>query len=219
MPPSITPTSINLRGNLSDLLLRGATLSVGIRIAGLGLAFLAQVLISRVAGAEAYGDYMYCFTWPAILLVLTRSGTDEALVRFLPDMIGGRNSEKRLVNWSLNRTLYPAWMLVLLLLGAAAAMHFIFARSDAWVLATGCLFVPVLTLLWNYQARLRAHQRNLAAFLPNEILRPMLLIVLLVILAIAGIEPSLTALLVLSPVGDGLCGHVDGVVRAYHRGR
>lgn len=190
--------SVSLTGNLSDLLLRGASLSVGIRITGLGLAFLAQVLISRIAGAEAYGDYMYCFAWLAVLLVFTRSGTDEALVRFLPDTIGSDTAEKRLVDWSLNRTIYPAWMLMLLLLGSAAAMHFLFSRSDAPVIATACLFIPVLTMLWNYQARLRAHHRNLAAFLPNEIVRPVLMILLLVLLGAAGIEPSLTALLALS---------------------
>lgn len=194
---TMSPT-VGLTGNLSGLLLRGASLSVVIRITGLGLAFLAQVLISRVAGAEAYGDYMYCFAWLAIMLVFTRSGTDEALVRFLPDMIGSDSAEKGLVDWSLNRTIYPAWIMMLLLLGTAAAMHFLYSRGEAAVIATACLFIPVLTLLWNYQARLRAHQRNLAAFLPNEIVRPGLTIFLLLILGAAGIEPSLTALLALS---------------------
>ena len=67
-------------------LLRGATLSIGIRVTGLALAFLAQVLISRMSGVDAYGLYMYCFAWLALLLVFTRSGTDEAPVRFLPEL-------------------------------------------------------------------------------------------------------------------------------------
>jgi|GEM_PF-1930865 len=192
------PATISLTGNLSDLLLRGASLSVIIRVIGLGLAFLAQVLISRFAGAEAYGDYMYCFAWLAILLVFTRSGTDEALVRFLPDLIGDGGAERRLVDWSLNRTIYPAWMLTLLLLGAAAGMHFVLELPGASLLATTSLFIPVLTMLWNYQARLRAHQRNLAAFLPNEIVRPVIIIGLLAVLARSANEPSLTTLLILS---------------------
>jgi O-antigen/teichoic acid export membrane protein len=192
------PASIRLTGNLSDLLLRGASLSVIIRVVGLGLAFLAQVLISRIAGAEAYGDYMYCFSGLAILLVFTRSGTDEALVRFLPGLIGQDTKERRLIDWSLNRTIYPAWMLTLLLLGAAAGLYLVLEWPEAPLLATLSLFIPVLTMLWNYQARLRAHRRNLAAFLPNEIVRPLLIIGLLGTLALSGVEPSLTTLLAMS---------------------
>lgn len=192
------PPNSSLTGNLPGLLLRGASLSVGIRVAGLALAFLAQVLISRIAGASAYGSYMYCFAWLAILLVFTRSGTDEALVRYLPDLVGKESSERRLVDWALNRTIYPAWMLMLLVLGVAAAMRFIFEHSDAPIVATTSLFIPILTMLWNYQARLRAHQRTLAAFLPNEIVRPLLLIAVLSVLALFGSDPSVTSLLIIS---------------------
>ena len=191
-------SSIRLTGQLPELLLRGASQSVVIRIVGLGLAFLAQVLISRIAGASAYGTYMYCFAWLGIILVFTRSGTDEALIRFLPDTIGEGRSEQRLVDWSLNRAIYPAWMLMLVVLGIAGVMHVAFAHPDAAVLATTSLFVPVLTMLWNYQARLRAHGRNLAAFLPNEIVRPLLVILLLGVLALTGSALSLSGLLALS---------------------
>ncbi|MBM4203956.1 MAG: hypothetical protein FJ194_07380 [Gammaproteobacteria bacterium] len=87
---------------------------------------------------------------------------------------------------------------MLLLLGVAAMMQFVLGRPGASLLVALSFFIPVLTLLWIYLARLRAHQRNLAAFLPNEIVRPVIIIGLLVVLAPSGIEPLVTTLLVLS---------------------
>ena len=197
-------TSIRLAfripANLSLSLLRGATLSIGIRVTGLALAFLAQVLISRMSGADAYGLYMYCFAWLALLLVFTRSGTDEALVRFLPELAKDEENRQSLIHWAHARTVFPAWLLMLLMLMLAAGLYLMSDPDFAVILASVAPFVPVLTLLWIYQARLRSTGKTLAAFLPNEILRPLLLIALLVGFFVAGSRPSVSALLWLSLV-------------------
>jgi O-antigen/teichoic acid export membrane protein len=184
--------------NLPLSLLRGATLSIGIRVIGLALAFLAQVLISRMSGADAYGLYMYCFAWLALLLVFTRSGTDEALIRFLPELAHDEENRQSLIHWAHARTVPPAWLLMLLMLMLAAGLYVMSDPGFAVILASIAMFVPVLTLLWIYQARLRSAGRTLAAFLPNEILRPVMLIALLVGFFAAGSRPSVSTLLWLS---------------------
>ena len=192
--------AFSISANLSLSLLRGATLSIGIRVTGLALAFLAQVLISRMSGADAYGLYMYCFAWLALLLVFTRSGTDEALVRFLPELARDEENRQALIHWSHARTIFPAWLLMLLMLMIAAGLYVMSDPGFAVILASVAPFVPVLTLLWIYQARLRSVGKTLAAFLPNELLRPLLLIALLVGFFVAGSRPSVSTLLWLSLV-------------------
>ena len=151
-----------------------------------------------MSGADSYGLYMYCFAWLALLLVFTRSGTDEALVRFLPELAKDEENRQSLIHWAHARTVFPAWLLMLLMLMLAAGLYFVSDPDFAVILASVAMYVPVLTLLWIYQARLRSTGRMLAAFLPNEILRPVLLIALLGGFFAAGSQPSVSALLWLS---------------------
>ena len=141
---------------------------------------------------------MYCFAWLALVLVFTRSGTDEALVRFLPELAKDEENRQSLIHWAHARTVFPAWLLMLLMLMLAAGLYFMSDPDFAVILASVAMYVPVLTLLWIYQARLRSTGRMLAAFLPNEILRPVLLIALLGGFFAAGSQPSVSALLWLS---------------------
>ena len=151
-----------------------------------------------MSGADSYGLYMYCFAWLALLLVFTRSGTDEALVRFLPELAKDEENRQSLILWAHARTVFPAWLLMLLMLMLAAGLYFMSDPDFAVILASVAMYVPVLTLLWIYQARLRSAGKTLAAFLPNEILRPVLLIALLGGFFAAGSQPSVSALLWLS---------------------
>ncbi len=151
-----------------------------------------------MSGADSYGLYMYCFAWLALVLVFTRSGTDEALVRFLPELAKDEENRQSLIHWAHARTVFPAWLLMLLMLMLAAGLYFMSDPDFAVILASVAMYVPVLTLLWIYQARLRSTGRMLAAFLPNEILRPVLLIALLGGFFAAGSQPSVSALLWLS---------------------
>ncbi|MEZ5597435.1 MAG: oligosaccharide flippase family protein [Pseudomonadales bacterium] len=189
---------MNIPINLSLSLLRGASLSVGIRVTGLGLAFIGQVLVSRLSGAEAYGIFMYCFAWLGLVLVFTRSGTDEALVRFLPQATIDKRLKHALVDWAFTRTATPSWLLFLAAILTAAACSLEGEAEYARIIATAAPFIPVLTLLWLYQARLRAAERTLAAFLPNEIARPLVFILLLLLCMLFEITPAATELLILS---------------------
>ena len=93
---------------------------------------------------------------------------------------------------------------MLLMLMLAAGLYVMSDPAFAVILASVAPFVPVLTLLWIYQARLRSAGKTLAAFLPNEILRPLLLIALLIGFFVAGSKPSVSTLLWLSLVATSV---------------
>ncbi|MGZ8249555.1 flippase, partial [Methylomagnum sp.] len=63
-------------------LARGALGSLGLKIATVGLAFLNQLLVTRLMGAEQYSIYVYALTWLTVLGLMGRLGSDGMLTRF-----------------------------------------------------------------------------------------------------------------------------------------
>lgn len=61
---------------------RGAIGSLAIKLATVGLAFIAQVLLARLMGADQYGIYIYALTWLNVLVLFGKLGTDGLLTRF-----------------------------------------------------------------------------------------------------------------------------------------
>ncbi len=62
--------------------LSGATTAFVLRVAGSGLAFLLNLLLARVLGADQLGNYFLAMTVCTIAAVFGRFGLDNVLVRF-----------------------------------------------------------------------------------------------------------------------------------------
>lgn len=56
--------------------------SLAIKVATVGLAFVAQLLLARYMGADHYGIYVYALTWLNVLVLVARLGSDGLLTRF-----------------------------------------------------------------------------------------------------------------------------------------
>jgi len=61
---------------------RGSLGSLVIRIGTVGLAFISQVLLARLMGAESYGLYVYALTGLNFMVLAARLGLDGLLTRF-----------------------------------------------------------------------------------------------------------------------------------------
>jgi O-antigen/teichoic acid export membrane protein len=86
----MTKNSINRELNgpsyqksLKQILVRGASASFILRIAGTGIAFAAQIILTRLMGAEHYGNYIYVLTWINILVLFGKMGWDIVLLRYV----------------------------------------------------------------------------------------------------------------------------------------
>ncbi|MFN5745141.1 MAG: oligosaccharide flippase family protein [Methylococcaceae bacterium] len=64
-------------------LARGALGSLIIKLAIVGLAFLNQLVVTRLMGAERFGVYVNALTWLTVLATVARMGTDSMLTRFV----------------------------------------------------------------------------------------------------------------------------------------
>ena len=170
------------KAELEDLrgkLLSGTLGSFGVKIGTVLLSFAANLVLARVLGASTYGIYAYALAWMNLIAVPATFGMDNVLVR---DVSAYRTREQwrhlsGLLWWSNGAAL----LFSLLLAGAAAIAVAMFMESPVqrtalWI-ALAALPVAALTRL--RKGALRGLQHVVVGQLPEQIIRPVLLMALL----------------------------------------
>ena len=160
---------------LKARLARGAAGAFTINVVGTGVAFLAQILLARVLGAESYGIYAYVYTWVVVLALLATLGFETGLLRFASAYVAREE-------WGLARGLVRyAERRVVLAAAAAAAVGFatVIGLMDrlptelAHTFLMSFAIIPVIALLQVRASLLRAFGRVTAALAPNHLVRPL----------------------------------------------
>jgi len=141
--------------------LTGAASVFIIQIAGVGSAYVLQVLLARWMGAEPFGDYIYAYNWARLLAAFGGVGLTLSVLKFLPDYIAEKD-------WGRLRGLINAFSTIVFgassLLAAGALLLFIAFPPqdvDATTLYIGLLTTPLfaLTLLFVEMIRGMGHVR------------------------------------------------------------
>lgn len=70
-----------------DRVLRGAGLTMGLRVGGAALSLITQVVIARWVGQFEYGIFTFSWSCVALLAMLASLGLDRAAVRFVPEYL------------------------------------------------------------------------------------------------------------------------------------
>ncbi|MGX2039504.1 oligosaccharide flippase family protein [Methylocaldum sp. MU1018] len=162
-------------------LIRSAIGSFGLRLAGIGLSFAAQATTARFMGSDNYGLFVYAFAFTPILAWLAQLGLVQTSIRY----VSIYNSQQ---DWSAirgfiafaNRSALAACLAVGL---AVAAVGWIAGdaldgpRLQVFVLTL--LHVPFLALSELRVGVLRGLLKVSLAELPENLVRPILLIILL----------------------------------------
>jgi O-antigen/teichoic acid export membrane protein len=161
-------------------LLRSATSIFGLRVVLFALSFLASVILARTLGISAYGVYTYALAWVMLLSVFALLGCDQLLVRELA-------AYHKQESWGLARGLLRRAnqsVLAASLVLALAAWLFAWCwlpRSRSGELATfaiALLLLPLVALTRVRQAAMGGLQRVVLGALPETLVQPVLLIVL-----------------------------------------
>ena len=71
------------RRGIDHILLGQSATAFGTRVAGLLLAFLANILFSRAMGANGYGAFAIAVSWASLVAILIRFGFDNSALRFM----------------------------------------------------------------------------------------------------------------------------------------
>jgi O-antigen/teichoic acid export membrane protein len=165
---------------LWNRLVKAATSTFAIQIASIGLRFTTSIILARLLGTIGYGAYSYALAWLSLLEVPAVFGQKTILVR----NIAAYRAQSA---WDLTAGLLKwADKLVLLLSLALTLVGFtviwiITDRLDSETLVTlsVALFVlPLVALTRLRQATLQGLHHVVAGQLPEKIVRPVSLIIL-----------------------------------------
>ena len=171
---------------------RGALMAFAIRIASAAIAFLSQILLARWMGTFEYGVFTYIWVWLYVLATLAPLGTSTAVVRFIPEYI--EHGKQALARGFLRfgRQVSIGIGILVLLVGAS-----LLAFTDdvipphyrvPMLLALVCL--PGFASIEFMDGIGRARGWMHLALVPGYILRPLLLLLLIAIAALAGLSRS-----------------------------
>ena len=209
-----------LRRLLSDPLsggvLRSSAVSMSVRTAGLVIAFLSQMLISRALGASAYGQYSIALAWALILVIPARLGVDHTVLRYASIYLEEENfaALKGLIRFALVTMVLSSSVVLVLIAQAQLGPGLFSMFSPGMMFWVGAL-IFALAALGLYSALIRSAKRVLASQLYEQVLRPVALIALIGAAALAGIRLSAENALILTLIAA--LAALAGIVIHFHR--
>jgi len=166
------------RGALGNGFLKGFSMT---------LAFVTSVLLARILGAADFGTYSFAVSWALLLSVPAVFGLDQLIVRELARAPGADNESARrdLMAWSMRAVLVASiatMAFASVIIGLAIDT---FQQKTATALIFAVLCVPLIASMRIRQEALRGLGRVVVGQVPELLVRPIALLVLLGILTLA----------------------------------
>ncbi len=163
-------------GGLGAVLARGTAGIFAVKTAGLGLALAAEIVLTRLLGAESYGVYVQVIAWLAVLVVAAKMGQDAALVRYVSAYYAGREwGYLRGVIRHANRLVTALSLSLSLILALAVhALGNILDHELKNAFLAGCFLLPLMSLLTLREASIQALKRFILAQVSSRILNHIL---------------------------------------------
>ena len=155
------------------MIFSGASISILVRIAGLALSYGANVLLSRLLGLSAYGQYAIALSWVLVLTLPAKAGFDNSTLRYATLYIE-RDDQPGLKGFVRFAVAIVAGM-SLLMGGLIIGGGHLVAKADFGVLLWAALLVAPLALLALFSALMRASGRIFPSQAYDQLLRPALL--------------------------------------------
>lgn len=176
----VSGTGVSFRQQL----LRGSVGSIAVKVTGTAIGFALAVVLARLLGPEGYGTYAFVLALLSLLAIPAQAGLPQLMVRETA------KTEAR-EQWGLMRGLWrwgngfvALFSAVMIVVGALLLWFGEPWLSEArWqTFAVGLLLVPFLALGNVRGAILRGLRRTVIGQLPETVLRPALLLVLVLLL-------------------------------------
>ena len=172
-----SPKPADYRGEIT----RHGIASILLRLGGIALAFALNVFIARLLNVGGYGRYVYVINIANILVVPCLLGLQQTRVRYVPHYLeqGKSNLIKGLVAFSRLLVFTASVIAAIVLLFVTLLL----IDSDN-ALYSALLFIPILlpfqALMELENAGLRSFKLIVAARLPVQVVRPLLIVLLIV---------------------------------------
>ncbi|MES2119077.1 MAG: oligosaccharide flippase family protein [Pseudomonadota bacterium] len=174
-------------------MLFGAGLSVALRCAGIGLSYVANIMLSRLLGAQDFGRYVIALGWALVLTLPARAGFEHSSLRFATVYFEQRQSG---LLRGFFRTAFTTVVVLSLLIGCVMAAAG-WSASSFSIVAGAAIILPIAAL-GVASPMLRAAQRIMASQLYDQIVRPAVLILGIGLAVLAGRRMSVEGALLLT---------------------
>lgn len=173
---------------LKSNLMRSGLTSIAIKVFGLGFSLVTAVILARVLGPEQYGIYSYVLAIVSILAIPAMFGLPSLIVRETAK--AEVNQEwgvmRGLWSWS-NRITTSSSMLIAVI---AAVVLWLnrdsFSQIQFLTFAWGIAFIPLSALAALRGASLRGLRKVIQGQLPEEVIKPVLFVVILITVGLLG---------------------------------
>lgn len=159
-----------------------------VRFAGVALSFGTQLLLANLLGVAEYGVFVYAIVWMNLLVLISRLGVDNTLVRYVSAYRADKDWAR--LRGLLRRTLQCVVLASVLVVGIGVlVIHALWehlGESQAATLRIALLLVPIVALAGLRQAALRGLKYVVRAEVPDDVFRPLLFSVALIIAGATG---------------------------------
>jgi hypothetical protein len=154
--------------------LKSTTLTMGIKITGTGISFLAQVVLAQSMGGESYGIYTYIITFVNFMMIFSTFGLNTSALRYLPSFL--IKEEYGLARGFFRFSNRFVTALSFLCIIGIFVYFWIFPDKHPPAMKYGfmvaALVVPSRTLINQYSSFLRSLKKIHFALGPNELYIP-----------------------------------------------
>ncbi|MEM1346614.1 MAG: oligosaccharide flippase family protein [Pseudomonadota bacterium] len=199
------PGAARLRALFAGPIARGATLSLAIRLIGIAVSFLQAVVAARLLGTENYGIAAVAIAAATMLGTLSTLGLGTLAVREIA-------RQRARGNWGALRGFIGASLGAVAVAGLTGAALLVlsvlslslFAPVYRTAVALGAVLVVVVAAIKLQRGMAQGFGRILSSQAPDEVVRPVLLLVFLAIVASSGAPLSPERYLLLLAVAGGL---------------
>jgi O-antigen/teichoic acid export membrane protein len=170
------------------VLARAASGTVALRVASLAATLGGSIVLTRALGVDGYGIYAYAFALVTLLALPSQAGLPTLLVRETAraQALQAWPRMRGLWRWSNRVIASTSVALPLLALAALAAGAWAAQPALRWTFATGLVLVPLIALGNARGAALRGLRHVVWGQLPETVLRPALLALLVLAAWAAG---------------------------------
>ena len=167
-------------GKLGAVLVKGALGSAGIRLASAGINFLTAVVLAKLLGPSGYGTYAFVIALVAFFAIPSELGIPRLAVR----EIAATNARKEwgLMRGFIVRSHQAIGLLTIVLLAGGLVVLSTWGdkidpvrRQCMWL---GLIVVPLVSLGALRGAMLNGLRKALVGQLPEELIRPLVLLVI-----------------------------------------
>lgn len=170
--------------DLRSQIFKGSASSFIIQVVFAGLSFLTSVLMARFLGADGYGTYNNATAWVQILVPLASLGFGVLIVRDVAILRSQRNWEtlKGFLRFSDQLVMGVSLFLIVVVFFLAEVL---FSTPEKALLQRtlilASVLIPLFTLSNMRQSTIRGYEHIAHAMLPDMVIRPVSILILLIL--------------------------------------